>query len=49
MLLTTGTAALASQAEVKIFEGVGHYPFAEATDAFNAVLSDFLDRNGLQP
>ena len=43
------TAALAPNAEVKIFDGVGHYPFAEATDEFNATLFSFLERHALSP
>lgn len=47
--LVEQTAALIPGAEVKIFENVGHYPFAENRDAFNAVLFDFLARNNLKP
>lgn len=47
--LIEATAAAIPGAEAKIFENVGHYPFAECRDEFNAVLFDFLERNGLMP
>jgi 3-oxoadipate enol-lactonase len=47
--LVEQTAAMIPGAEVRIFEGVGHYPFAEDADSFNRILFDFLDRNALNP
>jgi pimeloyl-ACP methyl ester carboxylesterase len=45
----TKTAALIHHAEHKILPGAGHCCFLEDPGAFNALVQDFLTRNGLWP
>ena len=41
-------AAMIPGAEFAVIDDAGHYPFAEAKEAFNALLFDFLSRHGLK-